>query len=387
VAFLLFETAIGPTGVAWNDVGLTRLQLPEKTTAATRARLIAKAGDPDEATDTSAPPWVRDAIERVRAHLEGRAQDLSPIRLDFARVAPFSARVLRALRGVAPGRTVSYADLAREVGSPGAARAVGRAMAMNPFPIVVPCHRVLASGGKIGGFTAFGGLTTKDRLLAIEKVSVGRAGPATLAYDGAAAIRHLTAADPVLGRHIGRLGPFDLRPKATRDTFAALAEAIVHQQLNGKAAATILGRVTSLFPHGRLEPKRLLATGDDALRGAGLSRGKLASLRDLAERARSGTLPTLAMLAAMDDEAVVEALTAVRGIGRWTVEMLLLFRLGRPDVLPVADFGIRKAFAKLFGKRRGADAPASPEEVARRGARWRPYRSVASWYLWRACDS
>jgi 3-methyladenine DNA glycosylase/8-oxoguanine DNA glycosylase len=124
------------------------------------------------------------------------------------------------------------------------------------------------------------------------------------------------------------------------------------------------------------------------LRGAGLSRAKIASLRDLAARSAGGQVPSLAALARMDDEAIVEALTAIRGVGRWTVEMLLMFRLGRPDVLPLADFGIRKGFAKVFRSRRArADGLASPAEIARRGERWRPYRSVASWYLWRALDA
>jgi methylated-DNA-[protein]-cysteine S-methyltransferase len=384
VPFTLFETAIGVTGLAWNDVGITALQLPEATLAETRARLVAKARDAEiEATARAVPPWVHDAVERVRAHLSGRPQDLSPLRLDFAHVSPFAARVYRALRQVPAGRTVSYADLARCAGSPGAARAIGRAMATNPFPIVVPCHRVLAAGGRIGGFSAYGGTTTKDRLLAIEKAPPGRPTTAPgLLYDAEAAIRHLRAADAVLGRHVARVGPFAPHLRRTKDPFGALAEAIVYQQLSGKAAATIFARVQSLFPNGRLEPKRVLATKDRALRAAGLSRAKVASLRDLAERTAAGSVPTLGRLARMDDEAIVDALTAIRGIGRWTVEMLLIFRLGRPDVLPAADYGVRKGFAKVFRRR----LP-TPEEVVRRGERWRPYRSVASWYLWRALDA
>jgi 3-methyladenine DNA glycosylase/8-oxoguanine DNA glycosylase len=192
----------------------------------------------------------------------------------------------------------------------------------------------------------------------------------------------------VLARHIAKIGPFRLMLKATEGTFAALAESIVYQQLSGKAAATIFGRVRALYPKGRLDPMRVLATSDEALRGAGLSRAKLESLRDLALRTSTGAIPTLAELAAMDDEAIVERLTAVRGIGRWTVEMLLIFRLGRPDVLPLADYGIKKGFAQVFTRRR-AEAPAlpTPVELARRGERWRPFRSVASWYLWRALDT
>ena len=389
--FIVFDTAIGPTGLAWNDVGITALQLPEATAAKTRIRLVAKSGEGVAWTVKSAPPWVRDAVARVQTHLGGEPQDLTCVRLDFARVAPFTSRVYEAARRVATGKTVSYGELARAAGSPGAARAVGRAMATNPFPIVVPCHRVLASGGKPGGFSAFGGVVTKDRLLAIEKSPVRLTAPAKAArrpanaFDARAAIRHLHTVDPVLGRHIERMGPYAFEPRQTKETFDALAEAIVYQQLSGKAAATIFGRVLALYPNGRLDPKGVHATTDDLLRGAGLSRAKVASLRDLAARADAGGVPDLTTLAAMDDDAIVDTLTQVRGIGRWTVEMLLMFRLGRPDVLPLADYGIRKGFAKVFRGRRDGDL-ASPAEIAKRGERWRPYRSVASWYLWRALE-
>jgi 3-methyladenine DNA glycosylase/8-oxoguanine DNA glycosylase len=191
----------------------------------------------------------------------------------------------------------------------------------------------------------------------------------------------------VLGRHIDRVGAFALQLRGTADPFMTLAEAIVYQQLSGKAAATIFGRLTALYPDGGLAPERLLSTGDEALRGVGLSRAKVAGLRDLAARSAAGTVPTLARLRVMEDDAIIEALTEIRGIGRWTVEMLLMFRLGRPDVLPLSDYGIRKGFARVF-RRRGVsdDALPSPADVARRGERWRPYRSVASWYLWRALD-
>lgn len=210
----------------------------------------------------------------------------------------------------------------------------------------------------------------------------------TLPYRAATALRHLRRADPTLGRHIDRVGAYRLGLQHTSDVFGALAEAIVYQQLSGKAAATIFGRLAAAFPDGRPTPRRLLALSDDALRGAGLSRAKAASLRDLATRTLAGGVPPLEALDAMPDGAVVDTLTEVRGIGRWTVEMLLIFRLGRPDVLPLADYGIRKGFGKVF-RRRGrtaAELPA-PAEIARRGERWRPYRSVASWYLWRALDA
>ncbi len=401
---MLFESSIGPCGIAWNDAGLTALQLPEERQETTRARLLAKAKEGGAmATATTAPGWVRDAIARVREHLGGKAQDLTRIPLDTSTLTPFRVTVLRAAQTVAAGRTATYGDLANMAGSPRASRAVGRAMATNPWPIIVPCHRVVAAAGGAGGFSAYGGVVTKEKILQIEGATLitGAAGnhelpfhapkrPRRLAFDPDAAVRALTTADSILGKHIAKIGPFRLEIKETEGTFAALAEAIVYQQLSGRAAATIFGRVCALYPNGRLDPKRLLRSSDEELRGAGLSAAKLASLRDLAAKTISGAIPTVAELDAMDDEAIVKCLTDVRGIGRWTVEMLLMFRLGRPDVLPVADYGIKKGFARLFPKGRSKYPPDElPTALAltTRGERWRPFRSVASWYLWRAADT
>ena len=171
----------------------------------------------------------------------------------------------------------------------------------------------------------------------------------------------------------------------TQSIFAALAEAIVYQQLNGKAAAKIFARVRALFPRAHeaaVTPEQILRASDEKLRGAGLSRSKLLSLRDLAQKAASGRLPTIAEVQQMEDEAIIARLTDVRGIGRWTVEMLLIFNLGRPDVLPVDDYGIRKGFALAFKKQ----SLPSRQQLEKRGARWKPYRTVASWYLWRAVE-
>ena len=174
-----------------------------------------------------------------------------------------------------------------------------------------------------------------------------------------------------------------MRPAPAHSLFQVLIRSIVYQQLTGRAAATILGRVTRLFAPKRFPtPGDLLDIAPELLRGAGLSTAKTAALRDLAARALDGTVPTLSRVRRMHDEEIIERLTAVRGVGRWTVEMLLIFKLGRPDVLPVSDLGVRKGFALTFGSRK---LPA-PAIMHRRGKRWRPYRSVASWYLWRALE-
>jgi DNA-3-methyladenine glycosylase II len=211
-----------------------------------------------------------------------------------------------------------------------------------------------------------------------------------LPFDPAEAVAHLKANDPKLGELIDRAGPFSLRLDPSPSPFESLLESILYQQLHGKAAATIHRRVREYFG-GDPTPPQLLATPDEPLRAAGVSGNKIKALRDLAERTLDGTVPSHAAIRRMPNEEIVERLTAVRGIGTWTVEMLLIFRMGRPDVLPVTDYGVRKGFALTFQRLpksrpiTSADLP-KPEAMLRRGKRWAPYRSVASWYLWRACD-
>jgi DNA-3-methyladenine glycosylase II len=182
---------------------------------------------------------------------------------------------------------------------------------------------------------------------------------------------------------IARSRRYNITPAVSIRPFDALAESIAYQQLSGKAAATIFGRVRALYPKRKwLDPEQLLATPDETLRAAGLSRAKTAALKDLAAKTIDGTVPAGRALIHMSDDEIVTRLTAVRGIGRWTVEMLLLFDLGRPDVWPVDDYGVRKGFAKTFGRRK---LP-TPKQLMKFGEKWRPYRSVAAWYFWRALD-
>jgi methylated-DNA-[protein]-cysteine S-methyltransferase len=384
--FTLFDTPIGRCGIAWRGERIAGVQLPEGRDGKTRERLRRRFPGAGEA---SPPAPVRRVQDDIAALLRGEARDLSGIPLDMNGVPPFHRRVYEAARAVQPGATVSYGEIAARIGSPGAARAVGQALGRNPFAIVVPCHRVLAANARVGGFSADGGVATKLRLLAIEGRADGPDGAAidgdgVLGFDPETALAHLRAVEPALARLIDAVGPLALRLKRTPSIFGALAEAIVYQQLTGKAAATIHARLCALFPraHEGPTPAQILRASDAKLRSAGLSRAKLAALRDLARRTAGGTLPTLADVRHMDDAAIVERLTAVRGIGRWTVEMLLIFRLGRPDVLPADDYGVRKGFALAFRKR----ALPSRAELEKRAERWRPYRTAASWYLWRAVE-
>ena len=203
-------------------------------------------------------------------------------------------------------------------------------------------------------------------------------------FKPANAIAHLKAADPALAAIIDTIGPFRMQLKVSRSLFGSLAEAIVYQQLSNKAAATIYGRVEALYPDAPdgFTPRHILKTPDEALRGCGLSRAKVLAVQDLARRVEDGELPTLDVAQDIPDAELVERLVTVRGIGRWSAEMFLMFRLGRPDVLPLDDYSLRKAYAKAFRKR----ALPSPKALEKAGQKWRPYRTVASWYLWRVLD-
>lgn len=207
--------------------------------------------------------------------------------------------------------------------------------------------------------------------------------PAGLSWDPAEALAVLRRADPRLGPLFDAVGPLGLQPTPLKSPFEALARSIVYQQLSGKAAATILGRVIALYPGRRFpSPSAVLDTADEALRRAGLSGSKTRAFKDLAEKTLDGTVPPLRAVGAMSDLELIDRLTVVRGVGPWTVQMMLIFRLGRPDVLPIDDYGVRKGFARAYRKRR---LP-TPRELAAHGERWRPFRTVPSWYFWRALE-
>lgn len=196
------------------------------------------------------------------------------------------------------------------------------------------------------------------------------------------ALRHLTEADAVMGQLIADIGPCRWKVSRRVEPYTALAESICYQQLTGKAAATIWKRLCALFGGVFPDPNTLLAASDESLRAAGLSRNKVAALRDLALHAREGQVPSRVAARTRSDEDLIQTLTAIRGIGRWTVEMFLIFTLGRKDVLPIHDYGVQKGFQRAY---RTTTLP-TPKQLEQHGLKWAPYRTVASWYLWRAAD-
>ena len=200
----------------------------------------------------------------------------------------------------------------------------------------------------------------------------------------AAALEHLSAADPVMARLIREIGPCQLEPETWRSPFQSLVQAVAHQQLNGTAAETILTRFKKLVPGRKFpRPEDLASVTDEQIRACGFSFAKIRAIRDIAEKTLSGIVPTARQIVKMSDDEIIERLTEVRGVGRWTVEMLLIFQLGRTDVLPVDDFGVRNGFRIAYKKR----AMPKPKALLAHGRRWRPHGTTAAWYLWRAADA
>lgn len=195
-------------------------------------------------------------------------------------------------------------------------------------------------------------------------------------------VAYLKRVDPHLAAVIARVGPCQFAPRAEGTHFEAVARAIVYQQLSGKAAGTIHTRFHGLYGGRAPEPGELVTTSDEALRAAGLSRQKIGYLRDLAALVDSGDVP-LATVEALDDAMVIDALTRVKGVGRWTAQIFLMFRLGRPDVLPELDLGVQKGIQLAYGR----SVLPKPAEVTQIGAPWAPWRTVAAWYLWRLLDN
>jgi DNA-3-methyladenine glycosylase II len=205
----------------------------------------------------------------------------------------------------------------------------------------------------------------------------------SLPFDLAEATRHLSAKDEKLAALIGETAPFRIETDGTESPYEVLIESIAYQSISGKAAATIFGRIKALGSNGRPpSPEQMLKLRKPVLRKAGLSGAKVLAMKDLAQKTIDGVVPTYEQALTMSDDELVERLVSVRGIGAWTVEMFLIFRLGRPDVLPIHDLGVKKGWAVAYGKKHMP----KPKELLAFGERWRPYRTVASWYMWRAFE-
>jgi methylated-DNA-[protein]-cysteine S-methyltransferase len=316
-------------------------------------------------------------VERIQRHLSGKADPFRDVALDVSREPPFRRKILEQARQIAIGTTISYTNLALLAGAKNSARAVGQAMARNPIPILIPCHRVIGARGALGGYSAAGELSTKLRLLSIEGADLKQ-----LAIAG---VRALKRADPRLAGVIKEVGPFRHLEREPLEPFFALVQAIVHQQVSMKAGATIFDRLRANVTQGgkrSFSAKHVLTTSTEDLRAVGLSRQKSSYIRDLAQKIVEQTL-SLELLSHQDDERVIQSLTQVKGIGRWSAQMYLIFQMGRLDVLPVDDLGLRKGVQKLHGL---AEMPET-KQIRELTAPWRPFRSIATWYLWRSLEA
>ncbi len=381
VAYCVFETSLGPCGIAWREAesrsrppAVIRFQLPEATEKLTEARLaryfeVGNAAEP--------PRLIADLIEKVRKHLSGDAQDFRQVAVDFEGAGPFAREVYETARQIPIGQTRSYGELAEIMGRPKAARAVGQALGKNPVALIIPCHRILGAGGKPGGFSAYGGRSTKATMLAIEGVTFDRPASLPLEKEFRRAAARLKARDPRLALCMAK--PIGWKLKPEQSPYATLFEAIIHQQLAVKAAQTILGRVKDLYPGSSIpEPSVLLKTVDESLRAAGVSRSKTMALKDLAAKTLDGTVPTAQEITTLGDAEIIQRLSSIHGVGRWTAEMMLIFNLGRLDILPVDDYALRKIIGEVYEM----PATPSPKEVTALGENWRPHRTVATLYLW-----
>lgn len=315
--------------------------------------------------------------QKVQKHLAGTPQDFSAVDLHLVNVSSFAQAVYRSARSIPLGQTTSYGELADSLGKPGAARAVGTALGRNPTLLVVPCHRVLSSNGQLGGFSAPGGVQTKEMMLAAEGFGVESLWSPGEMDKGLA---HLMKC-PRLGPVIEQVGPCRLEPSFPNYPFASIARSVLYQQLAGSAAAAIEERVRALGSEPFPSASELLEMPQESLRQAGVSRPKIATLKRLAKAVTEGRLQP-ERFASMPNSAVVAQVSSVKGLGRWTARMVLLSHLGRRDIFPVTDLGIRKAVQRLFGTR---DLP-SPTYMERKSKPWRGYRSLASWYLWRSLE-
>lgn len=378
--WFIFPTTPGYCGISWHEQGVTTFLLPEATPARIQRELQSTTGIKNPAV--TLPAWIRVLVQQVKLHMKGKLQDFSAVPVDVNFATPFMQAVYAESQRIPAGSVISYAQLAERLGNPGAVRAVGTALGKNRIPLIIPCHRVIAAAGKIGGFSANGGILAKAILLECEGVSLSKPRLLTTAAQWRAGVQQLQR-DKHLAKIIKQVGMFPFEPKQNAEPLQVFISAIVSQQLSTKVAATILKRVNALIEKkGTPCAKKILATDDEKLRAAGLSYMKVSYLKDLAQHCVDGKFPTLEQVREMSDEQIIKQFTRIKGVGRWTVEMYLIFDLGRADVFPADDYGIRKAIAKLHGL---AELP-PPKQMAQYAEQWKPYRSVASLYLWRSLD-
>ncbi len=363
------NTSFGACGIGWQPDGIDLLQLPDRDASAMLARLQQLA--PTRPLTADAPAFVLDAARMIQQYFSGDIPDFKTVPVVYPKNSS-ARKTYDALRNIPAGNTITYGELAKRSGHPNAARAVGRRMAQNPVPLIVPCHRVLPKSGGLGGFSAGEGVSLKARMLHLEGYHFSEKHHR--------ALMHLSECDPKMKDLSHRYGPYLPLLVDPGDHYSALIEIILSQQVATQAAKTICSRFRKLTNNNTFpSAEKILTLSEEDFRATGISKQKASYIRDLAEKVLQQELP-LKQLWRYSDEEVIQVLTKVRGLGRWSAQMFLLFQLKRLDLLPVDDLGFRNGLAELYGEKHIATADAMKAFAKI----WQPYRSVACWYLWQS---
>jgi O-6-methylguanine DNA methyltransferase len=353
-----FETVIGRCSFTWTTKGINSFVLHSqvRSTGSAEAKIVAN---------------------RIKQHLKGKSDQLLDIPIDYSGTPKFQVKVFKALRKIKSGTVVTYGDLAKKAGQPGAARAVGTAMAKNPIPMIIPCHRVLPKNSskdtvkRLGNFSSDGGVLTKAKLLHAEGFVWNE--------EHAEGLKVLSK-DKKLRKLIKEHGPYVPISTVHGSPYDVLFESIVHQQISMKAAMTVGKRLRDLTPGEKFpSPEEMQKLPDERIKMCGMSYQKAGFLKSLAQHVFDGSLQ-LNKLPKMIDEDAIKTLCKVKGIGQWTAEMYLMFHLGRLDVWPVQDLGLMHG-VKLLDS---LDEVPTVKQLKAMSSRWSPYRSMATWYLWRS---
>ncbi len=365
----VFDTSIGRCAIGWTKKGIDMCRLPANEDD--ELVHILHSGFPKREIVKIPPKEIRKVKKRIQGHFKNKNDSLVDIKLDLSSASPFGQKVYKALRKIPPGQTITYGDLAKNIGKPKSARAIGRAMGTNPIPIIIPCHRVLAKAGKPGGFSAPAGISMKIIILHKEGVIFNKKHEKGM--------RFVEKSNPLFEKIVKNVGPYTAPYGSISRPYESLVNSIMYQQISVKAASSIARKFIAMYGDGKYPVAKVMKELNDAeFREAGVSRQKAGYLRDLATKVSNGDVD-LRRISRMDDEKVISELTKIRGIGRWSAQMFLIFHLGRLDIWPVDDLGLQKGVQKVLNLKEKPDK----KSLVEIGRRWAPYRSIATWYLWR----
>ena len=376
--FYLFNTRIGYCGLCWKRDQIIAFYLPESNPRVLAAKIAMKVQGAIEAEPTNT---VLRATNIINQYLNGHKPNFDSLNLTVELATSFENSVYIELRKIPFGKLSTYSLIAQKIGRPKATRAVGTALSKNPFPIILPCHRVLSSNEKLSGYSAPGGLTMKLAFLQFENIYLKRYQSWNL-FTAAETLSHR---DKALSKIINSVGLPKIDFLGQSSLLTYLVSLIVAQQLNTQVAKVILSRLFSRFAkNGKLNDSNLYLAKNSDLRKCGLSQRKIITIKEISKLHLENCLPSKRAMLKMSDSEIYSVFSSVKGIGRWTVDMLLMNFLGRPDILASSDLGVRKGFALL--KKSSSNNAANQSQLENYASRWSPFRSAACWYLWRSLE-